>query len=371
MAAPITGLTKMIVPYNPEEAIAVVCNGQMEFGTSLEEKIKRCSTVIGVDGGINHCSKLNVTPSWFMGDFDSIDPDLYQKISTGENALKFQRAKDFADIEAGIDKAKEISSTAKIIIFAGLGGRIDHSLTNILIMLRNPCKTFLETKDQMVFALNSDIGEVTIDDANYKNLFIIPLYNNISGVNLTVAGKESFYNDVEKNRLFHAPISGISSLSIGKGEAIVCLDKQANFTAPIFSGESSNIQFTIDTQLSTIFSALFHQSQHFQKFELNSSTERVVNIQQSSGEVIFDSKVGQTISLIPFNGPAKGLKTNGLKWELDPLDPSGVSALTKDFIGISNVSMKEKFSVSITSGEVLCIVNTNLMDQEMVEAKIN
>lgn len=62
-------------------------------------------------------------------------------------------------------------------------------------------------------------------------------------------------------------------------------------------------------------------------------------------------KIGQTISLIPLNGPAQGITTHGLKWELK----NGV--LDKNFVGISNVALKEKVTISVKKGDLLCCIN--------------
>jgi thiamine pyrophosphokinase len=61
--------------------------------------------------------------------------------------------------------------------------------------------------------------------------------------------------------------------------------------------------------------------------------------------------LGQTISLIPVNGPAKGIVTQGLKWELN----GGV--LDREFIGISNVAQSTEVEISVSSGDLMCIVN--------------
>lgn len=68
-------------------------------------------------------------------------------------------------------------------------------------------------------------------------------------------------------------------------------------------------------------------------------------------EVEFPTRPGQTISLIPLNGPAKGINTEGLKWPLknDTLD--------KQFIGISNEATANKVIISVKEGDLLCSVN--------------
>jgi thiamine pyrophosphokinase len=66
-----------------------------------------------------------------------------------------------------------------------------------------------------------------------------------------------------------------------------------------------------------------------------------------------DVLVGQELSLIPMNGPASGITTRGLKWELTH------ATLDKWFIGISNVCLKERISIEVESGDLLFVLQQN------------
>ena len=56
---------------------------------------------------------------------------------------------------------------------------------------------------------------------------------------------------------------------------------------------------------------------------------------------------GQIVSLIPLNGPAMGITTDGLKWELKEGD------LDKSFVGVSNEATQSAICVSVKSGDLL------------------
>jgi thiamine pyrophosphokinase len=58
--------------------------------------------------------------------------------------------------------------------------------------------------------------------------------------------------------------------------------------------------------------------------------------------------MGQTLSLIPIFGPVSGIATSGLKWELKG------GRLDQNFVGISNICLKETISVEIERGIILC-----------------
>ncbi len=62
--------------------------------------------------------------------------------------------------------------------------------------------------------------------------------------------------------------------------------------------------------------------------------------------------IGQTLSLIPISPPVLGVVTQGLKWELQG------QALTKQFVSISNLCLKNKISISFETGDLVICLNT-------------
>lgn len=78
---------------------------------------------------------------------------------------------------------------------------------------------------------------------------------------------------------------------------------------------------------------------------LESGTELLWAIQR---ECSFSAAIGQTLSLIPLNGPVKEISTTGLKWELSN------GTLDKHFLGISNICLQDRCSIVIKEGDLLC-----------------
>ena len=60
---------------------------------------------------------------------------------------------------------------------------------------------------------------------------------------------------------------------------------------------------------------------------------------------------GQKISLIPLNGPSKGVTTEGLKWKLEN------GTLDKQFIGLSNEALNKEVKIFVKEGDLLCCIN--------------
>lgn len=88
---------------------------------------------IGVDAGALLCMKQNISMVYAIGDFDSISNQDYNKLSSCTNCIKLKPEKDDTDSEAAVVSALS-KGYKKIILYGGLGGRIDHELVNIRLM---------------------------------------------------------------------------------------------------------------------------------------------------------------------------------------------------------------------------------------------
>ena len=88
--------------------------------------------IAAVDGGYAHTRRLGLKASILLGDFDSLDPNLYQDaVSSGIEIIRWPRYKDNTD---GDLACAELYNRGYrfIYIFGALGGsRFDHALGNI------------------------------------------------------------------------------------------------------------------------------------------------------------------------------------------------------------------------------------------------
>ncbi len=356
---PPTGLGESlsIPPTGLGHSIGIVCNGELEFYPGLVERIQSCQAIIGVDGGLNYCKRLHIYPQWIVGDFDSVDPAILEELRQNCDLISLSRAKNCSDLEAAIEKSKEISTQAQIVIWAGLGGRLDHTLSNLFLLFRHPTKLFLESEKQLLFALDASHGEVEISHTSYKTLALYPL----NGSAAQLSGNVTLPL-LEKGRVFVTSLPEKWSFRIGTGEVLVILD-QRTLSPPVdLPCTAMSTSFLLEQPLIQTLSYLAHQSLHPREVKLSSKQETIYNIQPNLGKLTFASKRGQTISLIPFHGPAKGIKSEGLKWELG----GAFDTLDKNFVGISNVALGESFTLSVGSGELLCIVNDKLIDEDII-----
>lgn len=358
----------VLPPPDYRSCVGIVCNGQMESSLDLETRIKSCGKMIGVDGGLNHCHRMRIKPTWLVGDFDSVSSDVLKEMSEGADADKLQRAKDFTDLEVAVQKAKTIADSSLMIIFAGLGGRIDHTLGNIYLLLRNAGCAMMDSENQIIFAINAANGKVQVSHAESQTLAICTLSGTARQVVITTEEGTIVHPTLKGGSVLISPFSKNAVISVEEGELIICLDRRR--VLPLTELPSTGdlrVSFLIDQPVINTLQYLSHQAAHFSTVRLITEKEVLANIQPSSGMVPFTSIVGQTISLIPLFGPVTGITSDGLKWELGA---TTIDSLSRDFVGISNVSMKPKFTVRVGDGMLLCVVNTDLIDAEMVAAEL-
>ena len=106
------------------------------------------------DGGANFCYELTLIPKEIYGDFDSIKnyvKEFYQEKNV--KFIKFKVEKDYTDSELLLN---EIQNKYDIIYcIAGLGGSIDHELTNINLLDKYSNLIFISEKEK-IFKIDSD-----------------------------------------------------------------------------------------------------------------------------------------------------------------------------------------------------------------------
>ena len=92
--------------------------------------------VIGADLGAAHCLRWGWRPSLVLGDLDSL-PAAAQVVlaAQGSPFIIMPTRKDETDLELALNHALQAGATI-IVIVGVLGGRIDHTLANLLLLTR-------------------------------------------------------------------------------------------------------------------------------------------------------------------------------------------------------------------------------------------
>jgi len=112
----------------------VIANGHV--GNSEASRIQKWphDLVICADGGAQHALALGLAPDVVVGDLDSLDGDLRARLEDeGCQVLVHPPRKDETDLELALRYAID-HGVDEILILGALGGRIDQTLANVLLL---------------------------------------------------------------------------------------------------------------------------------------------------------------------------------------------------------------------------------------------
>ena len=89
---------------------------------------------IAADGGARHMHALGLSPHVIVGDLDSIDENLLARFrQEGAAVERHPAAKAATDLELAIARAVS-DGAAEVLLIGALGGRLDQTLANLLIL---------------------------------------------------------------------------------------------------------------------------------------------------------------------------------------------------------------------------------------------
>jgi thiamine pyrophosphokinase len=117
--------------------ILVVANGKLAELEWLRPILKNAEVIIAADGGARHVMNLGREPDVVVGDMDSLSPaDFDQLRANGVKMLAHSPEKDETDLELALRYAIE-EFDGDIFIAGALGGRLDQTLGNILLLAQD------------------------------------------------------------------------------------------------------------------------------------------------------------------------------------------------------------------------------------------
>ncbi|TXL67639.1 thiamine diphosphokinase [Cerasibacillus terrae] len=179
--------------------IGIVANGPTELVPDLSNYNKQIDIWIGVDRGTLCLVKQDIMIEHAIGDFDSTTYE--QKIMINNHAKSIESypiEKDKTDLELAIDKALEYNPK-QIYLFGVTGGRMDHLLVNIqllLPLLKQGVRGFVIDLYNELQLFYPGVHMVVKDD-KYPNISFLPLTETVYGLTL-----KGFYYPL-KNETVH------------------------------------------------------------------------------------------------------------------------------------------------------------------------
>lgn len=114
--------------------VFVFANGSIDDPEWIEAGLASATAVIAADGGTIHLRRLGFRPNLVIGDLDSLDDDARAWLAAGDvPGHTFPHRKDETDLELALLHAVA-EYDAPIRIFGALGGRLDQTLANIMLL---------------------------------------------------------------------------------------------------------------------------------------------------------------------------------------------------------------------------------------------
>jgi thiamine pyrophosphokinase len=124
----------------------VFANGESPPPALVNELRQLAGIVVAADGGARHALSNGIIPDAVVGDLDSIDDELRALIP----ATNFHKAGrlDTTDLEKAVAFAIEQGATDVDVVAAG-GGRADHALANLSVLVLNRGRATVRVHDEM------------------------------------------------------------------------------------------------------------------------------------------------------------------------------------------------------------------------------
>lgn len=186
----------------------ITAGGDLTGKEVFLEEFNKSEISIAADSGIRFFYEYEKIPSVVLGDFDSISEKGKDYIRKHKiEMFTYPTEKDSTDLEIGIHYLVD-RGCKDIRILGALGDRIDHSLGNLLLMVR-----FFEEGIRIV--LKNDLMKIQIIDGrieirkNYKFVSVLP----ISSDKVTISMK-GFYYPLDHRKMSRGSTLGISNYLI-------------------------------------------------------------------------------------------------------------------------------------------------------------
>jgi thiamine pyrophosphokinase len=194
----------------------VFANGEFPDAEQARDLLRPDDLVIAADGGTRHALAIGVVPDVVIGDLDSLALDERARVeAAGSQVIGFSPHKDETDLELALLHAARQGAT-EILILAALGGRLDHTIANLLLLALPELKgrdVRVVAGAQTAFLIHAGHGGpdesdgALIEGQPGDTVSLIPLGGDAVGV--TAEGLEW---PLREDRLRFGPARGVSNV---------------------------------------------------------------------------------------------------------------------------------------------------------------
>lgn len=179
--------------------------------------------IVGVDSGLEYLVDFHKNIDLAVGDFDSINPMIYQKIQPKCNhIIELQQRKNKTDLAYALEYIYNHFDYEQIEVFGGISGRVDHFIANLNLMKKY--RFILKDDHHVMYIL--DKGKYHID--NYKKYISFFAIEDVYGLQLTgfKYGLDHYFLSTSDSLSVSNEGSGDISFEKGKLLVIMSEDKK-------------------------------------------------------------------------------------------------------------------------------------------------
>ncbi len=193
----------------------IIANGNIDQTIVLKPN----DILIAADGGTNHCLEQGLSPSVVIGDLDSTDPIIIERLrKSGTEVFQYPKRKDYSDLEIALQYVQDLKVN-EIIVYAALGNRWDQSIANILLpIIYSSIPIRLIDKDQEFLYLNGPEKKV-LNAQIGDTISLLSLTAAVDGISTT-----NLEYPLQKESLVLGSTRGISNVFLSD-EAFISLEQ--------------------------------------------------------------------------------------------------------------------------------------------------
>ncbi|MGC9324400.1 MAG: thiamine diphosphokinase [Desulfomonilia bacterium] len=203
----------------------------------LHRKSREADVIIAADRGAHYCLEAGIYPHLLVGDMDSLSRHELKEIADrGIEIRSFPTAKDKTDTQIALEEAIRRHATS-IEIVAATGGRFDHALANVHLLVRalqTGIPARIVDNRQEIFLL---AGESVLEGKRGMTISLLPLTRTVKRVSL-----EGFAYELSDAEMHIGNPYGVSNIitsekacvSIGEGIIVaVLMTEDVSSGAPV------------------------------------------------------------------------------------------------------------------------------------------
>ena len=161
---------------------AYIITGGAIYPDNIHITPEKEALIVAADSGLNHAASLGLSPTVVVGDYDSLGHA--PNVDAGVEVITVPTEKDVTDTQLAVELALTRGAT-ELHILGGLGGRLDHTLSNLAILedlADKRVRATLEDGQNRVRLLQND--STILPRSGYTYLSLLALDPVVKGVDI-------------------------------------------------------------------------------------------------------------------------------------------------------------------------------------------